>query len=129
MRMASFAMNRDGDAGACTIISLSGAAGGLEANIQRWIRQLELPELGADELQAFIAKQTTVTTDGGLSVLIVDLRTLNNATGDTPSIIAGVVELDQSTLFVKFNASARLLEAEKTEFLSLCQSLSREPAK
>lgn len=124
MRMGSFSIERDGETASCTIIRLSGAAGGLEANIQRWIRQLGLPPLSSDEMSGFIARQSTIESIGGHVVLVADLgELLTDKNDDTPSVITGVIELGTSTLFIKLNGSTSLLNAEHDAFMELCRSI------
>ena len=50
-----------------SIVSLSGVAGGISANLNRWMKQIDLPELDERELDEFLKKQKTLKTQGDLS--------------------------------------------------------------
>ncbi len=124
MRLATFDINSGGQSGVCTIVVLGGAAGGLEANVARWIGQLGLKPLAADEMKTFIGKQQTIKSDGGLEVFIADMTTLaSNETAE--SMIASVINVDDSTCFVKLTGAAGLLKNQHEKFTQLCKSLKK----
>ena len=128
MRLASFEMTSGGQAGLCTIIVLGGSAGGLEANIVRWIGQLGLPTPADAELQAFLARQSTVPTADGRKLLVVDLAGLQpGATDETASMLGGVLEDAGQTIFLKLTGPLGLIKAQRENFLALGRSLGNAP--
>jgi len=127
MRIAAFSIEGGNATGTCTIIRLSGAAGGLEANVQRWIGQLNLPAMSPEQLDVFLGKQKKISSSGGLEILIVDLTTLGSGTDDEPTILAAVLTLESSSYFIKLNGPAGLVNGERASFLELCRSLSTKP--
>lgn len=126
MRMAAFGVTHEGEAASCTLISLSGAAGGLEANVRRWMGQLDLPAPGPDELKTFLAGQKKLSTASGLELLLVDLTQLGDPSESTPSILAAVIDVNSSTLFLKLNGSKKLIAAGREAFLELGRSIAMD---
>jgi hypothetical protein len=124
MRLATFAVNSGGDAATCTIVLLGGNAGGLEANILRWIGQAGLKPLSEDEMKSFVSKQQTIKSDGGLDVFIADLTTLSDKNAKS-TMIASIVTVGESTGFVKLSGPAEVLTAQKENFIQLCKSLTK----
>jgi hypothetical protein len=126
--MATFTMGDASRTGMCTIVMLGGAAGGLEANVVRWLGQLGLQTPPDDDLQAFLRRQITFATAGGFETVAVDLTELappgNDAAG---SMLSSIISADGSTCFVKLTGPAGLLKAEKNRFLELCRSLRKGP--
>lgn len=125
MRLASFTVSAGGRSGLCTIVELGGDAGGLEANIRRWLGQLKLPVPESGAWEDFIQRQTPLSSTGGLSGMIVDLTTLGAGTEDTPSMLAAMFSEAGATVFVKITGPIALLRAEQGRFESLCRSLRR----
>jgi hypothetical protein len=127
MRMAAFSIQGNNATGTCTIIRLSGSAGGLEANVQRWIGQLNLPAMSPGQLGAFLGKQGKITSSDGREILIVDLTSLGSDAEDEATILAAVLTIDSSSYFIKLNGPAGLVNRERASFLELCRSLSTLP--
>lgn len=126
MRLASFTVGSGGQTGLCTLVELGGDAGGLDANIRRWIKQLDLAVPGPEAWEAFIQQQSPLTTAGGLSGMIVDLTTLGSPAADRPSMMAAMFSGSGSTVFVKLTGPVALLRGEQERFAALCRSLRRE---
>jgi hypothetical protein len=97
----------------CYVTVLAGAAGGLEANVNRWRQQLRLAPLPADA----IAKLEV------MSVLGRDARVVE-IDGGAVGIFGLVCELGERTLFVKMTGPPESLRGERERFLSFCRSLS-----
>lgn len=123
MRLAAFTVTRNGATGTCTLITLGGPAGGLEANVRRWMDQLGLDQPSDDELKAFLDRQERL----GAGVIVVDLTDLTDTSDQAPSMLAAAVPVRDATLFVKFTGPRKLLTAEKDAFLELCRSVRGEP--
>lgn len=127
MRLASFKIGDTDNSGQCTIVILSGAAGGLEANVKRWIGQLGLQVPEGDAFRTMMDRQETLTTRGGFPGVLVDLIELSDAQpGASESMIAGVITAGARTVFVKFTGPVALLNKEKENLASLCRSLSAD---
>ena len=107
-----------------SIVSLSGAAGGLSANLNRWMKQIDLPELKEPALEEFLSKQKTFKTQGGLTCLLVDFTTLQPQEDlSLPGMLVGVVEIPEQTVFVKMTGPLSVLNQNRDAFEALCQSL------
>lgn len=126
MRLETFTIDRGGSlTGLCTIVQLGGAAGGLEANVVRWIRQIDQAVPEPAELSAFLAKQTTFTSEGGLEGTLVDLTSLGQQGPDAASMLVGLFSLGDITVFAKLTGSVALLKDEKAAFETFCRSFKR----
>ncbi len=123
MRIAAFAIDRDGAKGTCTIISLGGAAGGLEANVRRWLGQLKVEAPPPNQFFAFLERQERIKTEGGYEGVLVDLTQIGDEAPDADSMLAALFTVDGSTLFVKLAAPRALLVKEREAFAKLCRSL------
>ncbi len=97
----------------CYVTVLSGVAGGLEANVNRWRGQLGQTPLSAADLAALTV----------LPVLGRDAR-LVEIDGGASSLLGLVCELGPQTVFVKMTGPTEVLRAERERFLSFCKSLS-----
>lgn len=119
MRLVTFKV---GEAGTeCVITIFPGDVGGLEANLRRWLGQLQVQAADA-EVSRFARAPETFQSEGGLPCLVYDFSALLPA-DRTDSLLAAVVPLEGSTAFVKFGGPKTLLEAEKENFRALCRSL------
>lgn len=124
MRLVTF--TSDGNAGPTetTIISLGGQAGGLEANVGRWMRQVNISTPQAD-LQRFLATQERIETSSGMTGTLIDLTALQPDTpGDAPSMIAAVIDRGRSQIFVKMSGPKAAVQEQKDNLRSLVQSIS-----
>lgn len=121
-RLATFGV----DGMECTITSFPGTTGGLEANIRRWLGQLNAQRT-EEEISKFAQEAESFETAGGLRVTLLDFAALLPADSPT-SMLAGVTELNDATVFVKLMGPPEKLAAEKNRFRALCASLkSRTP--
>lgn len=125
MRMATFT-SQNGDSITCTIVSLSGMAGGLKGNVVRWLRQINLESIRGQQLQEFLSQQKTIVSDGGIAVKIIDFTSLQESTNPlTPSMISAIATIADKTVFLKMTGSKKTLLNNRDKFLSLCQSLAQ----
>ena len=107
----------------CTIISLGGTSGGLEANAVRWARQLQI-SLTPEDMHAFLESAGTITGDGGLDVQVLDFRRLQEGLpAGTPSMTAGLLTLPDKTVFLKMTGSLEAVTANQENFNTLLRSL------
>lgn len=126
MRLASFASESYPGLDV-SIVSLGGAAGGLSANINRWLNQIKLPEMKEESLDQFLNKQEKFASEGNLSVMLVDLTSLQiDADPAIPSILAGVVQGADSTIFVKMTGTIADINKNRDAFKALCRSLKNK---
>jgi len=124
MRLATFTMGEGSSTGTCTIITLGGSAGGIEANVTRWVGQTGSAALEDDALKAFIGRQQTIKSEGGFDIFVADLTEL--APGDDAmSMLASISTIDGSSCFVKLTGPVSLLKDQKQNFLALCKSLKK----
>jgi hypothetical protein len=126
MRLASFAVGSGASTGLCTIIRLGGTAGGLEANVRRWIGQIGLPDPGEQDLADFLGRQQKLSLDGGWEGRIVDLTQMGDPGAEAGSMLACSLSGAGSTVFVKLTGPVSLLRQESANFSSLCRSLRGE---
>jgi hypothetical protein len=120
IRLAAFLLEQGDRRAETTVVMLGGAAGGLEANVVRWLDQLGL-QLGDDELDRFLAAGEPVATRDGLSLTLFDFTPLTTAGGD--SMLAAVGPVLDQTLFVKMSGDGGLVAAARGDFLRLVGSL------
>lgn len=127
MRVVSFYSDVKAVEFECSIVSLGGSAGGLEANIIRWMRQVNI-SAGPEEVADFIARQRVVKTKDGTEAVIIDLTGLQKGLSDDfSSMVATVIEYPDKTLFVKFTGKIAAVTREKENFINLVTSLSAQP--
>lgn len=123
MRLASFISETDPHLDV-SIVSLSGEAGGISANINRWLGQLHLPVFDDATLQPFLSKQEKFFSDGGLLVTLVDFSALLPKDDQSlPGMLAAIVELSDQTVFVKMTGTIGEINKNRELFRKLCQSL------
>ena len=127
-RMASFYLTANKEAIDASIVSLSGAAGGLEANLRRWMGQIGI-EASDEDLGVLIKAAPALKIKAGGEGKIFDFSILQSALPDTTkSMIAVMIGMDQSTVFVKITGSIADLKVNKDKFLQLAQSIESKNA-
>ena len=128
MRIASFTMGDGDDQGLCTLITLSGPAGGLEANVARWLGQLDLPVPEGTAFADFLDSQERFETQGGLPGVLADLVPLTRQQGTREdSMMVGVITIKTQTAFLKLTGPMALLESEKKHLVALSRSFRTQP--
>ncbi|OGQ94829.1 MAG: hypothetical protein A2284_14055 [Deltaproteobacteria bacterium RIFOXYA12_FULL_61_11] len=122
MRLGSLRIpgGQAGDA-ECSLISLAGAAGGLEANVTRWLGQLGLT-LDRQALTAFLTSKPALSTAAGKPLHLLDFTALTGREART-SMLVGVVDLGPARLFVKCTGQGGLLGGQLQAFTELCRSV------
>lgn len=115
MRLAAFRPEGAGDRGLATLIVLGAGAGGLEANVKRWRRQVGLPEEH---------KHDHVEIQGGLPYVLVNLVAESAAANLPSSTIGAIYTIPGRSVFLKFTGDTSLLVENKAAFLALAQSIS-----
>lgn len=120
IRLAAFRFEQGDRRVETTVVMLGGAAGGVEANVVRWLDQLGL-QLTGEELAQFLAGGETVAARGGIPLTVYDFTRLASPDGD--SILAAVGPVLDQTLFVKMTGDGSLVAAARADFMSLVASL------
>ncbi len=114
MRLATLRLADDPQAFDCSIVSLPGGAGGLEANLKRWMAQINL-DVPDEQLAQFIKNSSDYVFD--FSLLQV------NADPSAKSMIAAMIDLQGATIFVKLTGSMAAVSKNKESFLELSKSV------
>ncbi len=126
MRMATFHPIADPSAIDCSIIALAGPAGGPEANLDRWMGQLGL-QVTDDNLKQLIISAQDFKTKDGLEGKVFDFTNLQaQGLPSDQSMIAAMIALDKTTVFVKMMGSIEAVKHNKNNFLKLLGSITRK---
>jgi hypothetical protein len=123
MRVATFRAQDDAGGIECSIVSLGGAAGSVQSNVVRWMKQVNVNVPPQDQMEEFLAKQELVKTEGGFDITVIDLTGFAQD-GSSPSMIASIAELPESTIFVKMTGAKKSLVENRGKFKALCTSLN-----
>ncbi|GMV92949.1 MAG: hypothetical protein AMXMBFR82_27270 [Candidatus Hydrogenedentota bacterium] len=121
MRIVTFTMGESGQT-ECYVTSLSGPAGGVEANVNRWQQQMGQAPLDGPAL----AELPTITILGKPSPMIEitgDFTDMDGQGGDAFALLGAICPLEGETLFVKMTGPASEVQANKDEFIAFCESL------
>lgn len=124
VRLATFFAGPEDALAECTITAFPGDVGGTEANLRRWVGQLNRSVPAPAVFQAFLEGATSFQTAGGFQAALYDFTDLlpDLATGDM-SMLAGVIRHGDSTVFVKMMGARSILEQERGRFELLCRSI------
>lgn len=126
LRLVTFFITGREGSGECALITLPGAGGGTEANVQRWLEQLHLPLFSQLDLEDFLSRQKKLLTRSGLPVIVIDFTTLNYPQKHLgPSLLVGIIASENQTLFVKMSGGKALLKENREVFYEFCQSVIR----
>ncbi len=104
-----------------SIVAMAGDAGGLDANVERWLGQIALKPSPSDRA-AFIAQAESFRTQGGLNLSLLDFNS-QVKDGEAPSMLVGVVKPAEFSFFIKVKGKKSDLEKAKKEVMVFCQSL------
>ena len=122
-RLVTFTSQNTADPIECSIISLSGMAGGLVANVQRWLGQIGISNISAAEISTFLKTQKKSINPNGLELQWVNLSEFRPS---DQTILAAVIENDSATIFVKMSGSLSAVEDNRSAFGQLVNSLSEK---
>lgn len=113
MLLAKFLVTGKADEKAEVTVSVfPGDVGGPHANINRWRRQLELPELDEQGTKGLVQRLEGGTPES----MLVDMS------GKTTRLIAAIVPAGSQTWFYKLMGSPAVAEAEKAALVRFIQS-------
>jgi len=116
MRLAAFGIDGDESGAITTLVVLGEAAGGVEANIQRWRGELELPPQ---------APAPSPTVEGRMNFVFVNLVPEAAAAGRESATVGAIYDLGDRTAFLKFMGRPEVLDRHMLDFLRLAGSLHR----
>ncbi len=122
MRLATFSIGEGNDKSVCTIVPLKGEAGGLQANVIRWLGQLKIQLQSEDELKGFLDQKDTFKTKGQFPGDLVDFTSLAKNQDDVSMLVA-MVKISDITLFIKLSGRKGKLVGIRPKFEALCQSI------
>ncbi len=127
MRLATFAIKSQGKEAICTIIPLRGEAGGLKANVTRWLGQVA-GSTGppGDTVIRLLDKQESFLTKGQFPAVLIDYTIVTSNPSDR-SIMVTVITVHGNSVFIKMMGEKSLLKKNKTKFKALCQSFTLKP--
>lgn len=124
MRLATFHNTDKKNPVEATIISLGGSAGGMNANVSRWMQQINLEVPAAQELDEFIKQQERLKTAADLPYILIDFTRLQDKkNSDVPSMMAAVVEVEGAQIFVKMTGTQQAVLQNRKTFMDLVRSL------
>jgi hypothetical protein len=124
IRMANFLVAGHPDM-ECYLAVLVGAAGGVEANVNRWRRQMGQPDLAPEE----IASLESMEMLGSSSFYIEIEGDFEDMTGQSKPgyrMLAVICPLPDKTVFVKMTGPAEAVLKEKAHFMEFCATLKEE---
>lgn len=124
MRIATFKRADNPDAIDVSIVTLSGPAGGLEANLTRWAGQISLDLTANDGLSKLIDSAQILKTQNGLELKIFDFTQLQKGLDQSEkSTVAAMVEINGSTVFVKMTGTVKTVTDNLESFKTLSRSV------
>jgi hypothetical protein len=112
-----------------SVVQLGGTAGGLEANIRRWMGQVGL-KASAEEMAALIKAAPRFKTATGEEGLVIDLT--DKLSGDmtqNKTIYGAIVMTEEYSVFVKAMGEFQPVIKQKPVVLAFCKSLRIERPK
>ena len=117
MRIASFDVPfENGDKGDLSVIELAGTGGGLESNVNRWRRQLNLQPLPLSKIQ-----DDLIDYNGKMgSYSIIEITNKEN----DASFLSAIIPMNDKTIFVKLSGTPTGIKFSFNNFISFCSSIN-----
>lgn len=128
MRLATFNAKDKSNPIETTIVSLAGQAGGLEANVSRWLGQLKITADSPEKIDQFIKSQKKIKLSNGSEITVLDFTQWKNSSDNDPSMMAAVLNTEDAQIFIKMTGSVKSIQKNKSAFESLIQSLNFKSA-
>ena len=116
MRLASFAIPYSGNSGDLSVIQLGGDGGGLESNVNRWRRQLNLEPISLIEIEKNI-----IMKEGSFSNYKI-IQIINQKMES--AFLCAIIPNDNTTIFVKLSLKPIGINEVKDDFITFCSSLN-----
>lgn len=111
----------------CYLTVLTGMAGGILANVNRWRQQMGLPDINQEAVDAL----PTIEMLGQPACFLDiegDFTGMSGRHEPGYRMLAVICVLDDETVFVKMTGPADAVQAEKERFLAFCASLEEGSA-
>lgn len=126
MRLATFRLTSDPKKIDCSIVVLGGMAGGLEANLSRWMEQIDLKS-SSKSLQSMIHSSESLKTQDGQEAKIYDFTSMQkDAPTSDKSMIAAIISSAEVTIFLKMTGSIEAVSQNRNGFSELVKSLHHQ---
>ena len=117
MRVGSFMIGNDQDNSVdISITSFPGDVGGLLANVNRWIGQIDLPPINDASLPKYCSSFKLSSTDGHFV----------EAYGEKKGLLAGILFLENESWFFKMIGDLNLVKKEKQSFIDFLKSIKEK---
>lgn len=123
LRIANFTVAYDHEV-ECYLTVLTGIAGGVEANVNRWRKQMGKPALAREEVESL----PNLDMLGRPSPYIEIEGNFTDMTGQQRldyRMLAAICSLESETVFVKMTGPSASVEAERERFKAFCASLQK----
>jgi hypothetical protein len=112
-----------------SVVNLGGTAGGLEANLRRWMGQVGL-KASAEEMAAFLKQAPRFRTATGQTGLMIDLTgMLSGDMTQSKTIYGAIVQTEEYTVFVKAMGDFAKVKEQKAQVAAFSKSLRIEGPK
>jgi hypothetical protein len=118
MRVASFAIQKDGKKADVSVVPLPGMAGGELPNVNRWRGQVGLDAVTEQDLPKLQQKVNVAGSDATLYDFAGE-----TAAGEKSRILATVLHRDDTAWFFKMTGDTDLVAAQKNNFVAFLKSL------
>jgi len=125
-RLAAFTIeSKNNEAKAlCTIVPLQGEAGGLKANVERWLGQISVETAPpAGTVDKLMQAQEKFLAGGQFPAALIDFTAVTPKPTDV-SILVTVISINGNSIFIKITGEKSLLSENKEKFKALCQSFT-----
>lgn len=123
MRLVDMRFGEKGE-GECYISIMPGPAGGLNANLNRWRKQMGQPDYTDEEI-AKLPKKPLFKRDGVYAAFDGDYKGVGMTEPQKGYRLAGVIHsAEQATIFVKMIGPKALVQANGAAFDQFCESIS-----
>jgi hypothetical protein len=106
----------------CYVTVLSGPAGGVDANLNRWQEQMGQPPLEATAIQA-LPRLTVLGREAPFMEATGDFTGMDGQTQGSSALLGVICPLEDRALFVKMTGPRDEVLAEKENFVAFCESL------
>ena len=127
MRLVSYTLGQSGTS-ECYVTLISGSAGGLVGNVNRWLGQFGQPPKTEAEIIA-LPKVRVLELDTPLietSGEATDMQ--GNKSGGTKAFIGVAWISEQGSMFVRMTGELGEVKAAREDFIAFCQSIHRQLA-
>jgi len=116
MRLASFSIPYSVGAGDLSVIKLGGTGGGIESNVNRWRRQLDLESLSLVQIEKNI-----IVGEGMLGTYNI-LQIINKKIDS--AFLCAIIPIENYTIFVKLSLKPVGITEIEDDFITFCSSLT-----